>query len=81
MRSVGAPIGVLITLGTLAGLLVILLTAVNPAGTAVGFVLSSAAMTVVVLAYLWLVRHSEITGYAKAPNRAEKRDETIGEIV
>ena len=56
VRSVGAPIGVLITLGTLAGLLVILLTAVNPAGTAVGFVLSSAAMTVVVLAYLWLDR-------------------------
>lgn len=56
MRSVGAPIGVLITLGTLAGLLVILLTAVNPAGTAVGFVLSSAAMAVVVLAYLWLDR-------------------------
>ncbi len=56
VRSVGAPIGVLITLGTLAGLLVILLTAVNPAGTAVGFVLSSAAMAVVVLAYLWLDR-------------------------
>lgn len=56
VRSVGAPIGVLITLGTLAGLLVILLTAVNPVGTAVGFVLSSAAMAVVVLAYLWLDR-------------------------
>ena len=48
--------GLLIALGTLAGLLVILLTAVNPAGTAVGFVLSSLAMTVVVLAYLWLDR-------------------------
>ncbi|MDY6995557.1 MAG: PrsW family intramembrane metalloprotease [Actinomycetota bacterium] len=56
VRSVGVPIGVLILLGTLAGLLVILLTAVNPAGTAVGFVLSSVAMTVVVLAYLWLDR-------------------------
>ncbi len=33
------------------------------------------------LAYLWLVRHSEITGYAKAPNRAEKRDENIGEML
>ncbi|MBX7434338.1 PrsW family intramembrane metalloprotease [Mycobacterium sp. Y57] len=56
IRTVGAPLGVLIALGTLAGLLVILLTAVNPAGTAVGFVLSSVAMTVVVLAYLWLDR-------------------------
>ncbi|MDT5094402.1 MAG: protease PrsW, partial [Mycobacterium sp.] len=43
-----------ILLGTVAGLIVILLTALNPLGTAVGFVLSSVAMTVVVLAYLWL---------------------------
>nr|WP_157575847.1 PrsW family intramembrane metalloprotease [Mycobacterium sp. GA-2829] len=56
VRDVGAPLGVLIALGTLTGLLVILLTAVNPVGTAVGFVLSSVAMTVVVLAYLWLDR-------------------------
>ena len=56
VRNAGAPIGVLIALGTVAGLLVILVTAVNPAGTAVGFVLSSIAMTVVVLAYLWLDR-------------------------
>ena len=34
----------------------ILLTAPNPVGTAIGFVLSSIAMTVVVLAYLWLDR-------------------------
>ena len=46
----------LIGLGTLAGLIVILLTLVNPLGTAIGFVLSSLAMTVVVLAYLWLDR-------------------------
>ncbi len=56
IRRAGVPIGLLIALGTLAGLLVILLTAVNPVGTAVGFVLSSIAMTVVVLAYLWLDR-------------------------
>ncbi|CAN5365981.1 PrsW family intramembrane metalloprotease [soil metagenome] len=56
IRKVGVPIGVIIGLGTLAGLLVILLTAVNPVGTAVGFVLSTLAMTVVVLAYLWLDR-------------------------
>ncbi|MCV7366900.1 PrsW family intramembrane metalloprotease [Mycolicibacterium duvalii] len=56
VRKVGAPLGVLIALGTLTGLLVIVLTAVNPAGTAVGFVLSSLAIAVVVLAYLWLDR-------------------------
>ncbi len=56
VRKVGAPLGVLIALGTVAGLIVILLTAVNPVGTAIGFVLSSIAMTVVVLAYLWLDR-------------------------
>ena len=33
------------------------------------------------LAYLWLVRHSEHTGYAKAPNRAVKREEEIGEEI
>ena len=56
IRKVGAPLGVLITLGTIAGLIVIALTAFNPVGTAIGFVLSSVAMAVVVLAYLWLDR-------------------------
>lgn len=46
----------IIALGTIAGLIVILLTAVNPVGTAIGFILSSIAMTVVVAAYLWLDR-------------------------
>lgn len=46
----------LIALGTVAGLIVIVLTLANPVGTAVGFVLSSVAMAVVVLAYLWLDR-------------------------
>ena len=46
----------IIVLGTVAGLIVIALTALNPVGTAIGFVLSSVAMTVVVLAYLWLDR-------------------------
>ena len=27
------------------------------------------------LAYFWLVRHAEATGYARPANRAEKRDE------
>jgi len=56
IRKVGAPLAVIITLGTLAGLLLILLTAVNPVGTTVGFVLSTLAMTLVLLAYLWLDR-------------------------
>jgi RsiW-degrading membrane proteinase PrsW (M82 family) len=56
MRKVGAPLGVIIALGTVAGLIIILPTAVNPVGTGIGFVLSSIAMTVVVLAYLWLDR-------------------------
>jgi RsiW-degrading membrane proteinase PrsW (M82 family) len=53
---VGAPLAVIIVLGTVAGLIVIALTAVNPVGTAIGFVLSSVAMTIVALAYLWLDR-------------------------
>src|SRR5687768_13276528 len=56
IRKVGAPIGVLILLGLIAGLIVIGLTALNPVGTAIGFVLSSLAMAVVILAYLWLDR-------------------------
>jgi RsiW-degrading membrane proteinase PrsW (M82 family) len=56
VRKVGAPLGVLIGLGTLAGLIVILVTLANPVGTAIGFLLSSVAMAVVVMAYLWLDR-------------------------
>ena len=56
IRKVGAPLGVIIALGTLAGLILILLTAVNPVGAAIGFVLSTVAITVVLLAYLWLDR-------------------------
>lgn len=56
LRRVGAPLGLLIALGSVVGVIVILLTAVNPVGTTVGFVLSSIAMTLVVLAYIWLDR-------------------------
>jgi RsiW-degrading membrane proteinase PrsW (M82 family) len=56
VRKVGAPLAVLILLGTVAGLIVIALTALNPVGTGIGFVLSSVAMIVVVLAYVWLDR-------------------------
>ncbi|ORB61593.1 PrsW family intramembrane metalloprotease [Mycolicibacterium tusciae] len=56
IRQVGAPLGVLILLGILAGLIVIGLTALNPVGASVGFVLSGVAIGVVVFAYIWLDR-------------------------
>ncbi len=56
LRQVGAPLAVIITFGTIAGLILILLTAVNPVGTTIGFVLSTVAMTLVLLCYLWLDR-------------------------
>jgi protease PrsW len=56
VRKVGAPLAVIITFGTIAGLILILLTAVNPVGTTIGFVLSTVAMTLVLLCYLWLDR-------------------------
>ena len=46
----------IILLGTIAGLIVIGLTAFNPVGTGIGFTLSSVTMTIVVLAYIWLDR-------------------------
>ncbi len=56
IRKVGAPLAVIVALGTLAGLILILLTAVNPVGTTIGFVLSTVAMALVLLCYLWLDR-------------------------
>ena len=56
IRKVGAPLALIIVLGTVTGLIVIALTAANPVGTAIGFALSSVAMTIVVLAYVWLDR-------------------------
>ncbi len=56
IRKVGAPLTVIILLGTLAALVLILITSVNPVGALIGFVLTTAAMAVVLLAYLWLDR-------------------------
>ncbi len=56
VRKVGAPLGAIFALGTLAALLLTLLTAVNPGGTVLGFALSTTAMTCVLLCYLWLDR-------------------------
>ena len=33
------------------------------------------------LAYFWLVRHTETTGYAKTPNRAVIREDGYGEEI
>ncbi|BBX37754.1 integral membrane protein [Mycolicibacterium mageritense DSM 44476 = CIP 104973] len=56
VRKVGAPLGVIIALGVLTGLLILLITLSNPVGAIIGFVLSSIAMTAVLFAYLWLDR-------------------------
>ena len=56
IRKVGAPLAAIIACGTVAGLILILLTAVNPVGTAIGFTLSTLAMVLVLLCYLWLDR-------------------------
>lgn len=56
VRKVGAPLAVIIGLGTVTALILILMTAVNPAGTTLGFVLATTAMAVVLLCYLWLDR-------------------------
>lgn len=56
VRKVGAPLAAIITMGTLAGLILILVTAADPGGTVVGFTLSTVAMAFVLLCYLWLDR-------------------------
>ncbi|KAA0120818.1 PrsW family intramembrane metalloprotease [Mycolicibacterium sp. P9-22] len=56
VRKAGAPLAVIIGLSVIVGLLMILLTATNPVGATIGFVLSSIAIAVVVACYLWLDR-------------------------
>ena len=56
VRKVGAPRIVIILLGIITGLLLLLFTAANPRGTLLGLALSSAAMLVVLFAYLRLDR-------------------------
>lgn len=46
----------IVAMGTIAALLLILITAVNPAGAILGLTLSTAAMVVVLSCYLWLDR-------------------------
>jgi len=56
IRKVGAPIGVIVALGTIAGLIVLLFTALNPVGAFIGIVLATAALAVVVGTFIWLDR-------------------------
>jgi protease PrsW len=56
IRKVGAPLGVIIALGTITALILIQITAVHPVGAALGLLLTTIAMTVVLLCYLWLDR-------------------------
>jgi hypothetical protein len=47
-------------------------------------VLAALGCGVGMLAFLWLVRHTEATGYARPANRADKRDdddEIHGEVI
>jgi RsiW-degrading membrane proteinase PrsW (M82 family) len=56
VRKVGAPLAAIIALGTMTALILILATAVDPGGTALGFILATSAMACVLLCYLWLDR-------------------------
>ncbi len=56
VRKVGAPLAAIIALGTLTALILSLLTAADPGGTALGFALATVAMAGVLACYLWLDR-------------------------
>jgi multisubunit Na+/H+ antiporter MnhB subunit len=56
VRKVGAPLAAIIALGTLAALILTLLTAADPGGAALGFALATVAMAGVLACYLWLDR-------------------------
>ncbi len=56
LRKVGAPLGVIIALGTAVALILVTITAINPVGAVIGIVLTTVAIVVVLLAYLWLDR-------------------------
>jgi protease PrsW len=56
IRKVGAPLAVIIALGTLTAAILVVVTRVNPTGATIGFVLTTVAMCMVIGAYLWLDR-------------------------
>ena len=49
----------------------------------IALILAALGGGVGIVAYLWLVRHAEVTGYARPANRADKRDddEIHGEVI
>jgi hypothetical protein len=54
----------------------------NTAQMVTAAILAAMGGGVGMLAYLWLVRHTEATGYAKPANRAIKSDDEIhGEVL
>jgi drug/metabolite transporter (DMT)-like permease len=55
----------------------------NTGQMVIAAVLAALGGGVGMLAYFWLVRHTEATGYAKPANRADKRDddEIHGEVL
>lgn len=56
IRKVGAPLAAIIVMGTIAGLIVLLFTLLNPVGAVIGIVLATAALAIVVGTFLWLDR-------------------------
>ena len=56
VRKVGAPLAAIVGMGTVAGLILIAVTAVSPGGAVLGFCLSTVVMACVLLCYLWLDR-------------------------
>jgi protease PrsW len=56
IRKIGAPLAAIIALGTLTAMILVLITSVNPSGAIIGFTLTTVAIAVVLLAYLWLDR-------------------------
>lgn len=56
IKQIGAPIGVIIALALVTGLIIAGLLLSNPVGAMIGLVLSSVAIGIVVLCYLWLDR-------------------------
>ncbi|MEQ9258445.1 MAG: hypothetical protein RIG84_05050 [Roseovarius sp.] len=51
-----------------------------PGQMTIAAVLAALGGGVGMLAFFWLVRHSEQTGYARKPNRAYQREEETGEV-
>lgn len=56
VRKVGAPLAAIIAMGTITGLILLLVTAADPAGAVLAIFLTTISMGLVLLCYLWLDR-------------------------